>query len=206
MFKRYRILAMAGVLAISAIAPSSVGATRPGRTFEQLASQLQASSDPQASFEALPAADKEVLRSATEVATTSAGTLTTGVASPITAVGLLAVTSSCYYAYWIAEARNVTGLVLFQYKEQVNWCSDGTKITSASRFTQPITPRAAIWQYCCETIFDLSYNSTRSTVTAAARGTFNQLLPPLGIVIGQSHPLVSITARANGTASGTISW
>jgi hypothetical protein len=120
----------------------------------------------------------------------------------------VAATTRCYYAYWIAQSKNNAGTVNFQYKEQVEWCANNGKITSDSRFTQPITPRPWLWQFASETLFERSYNAAHSSVSYSARGLFNQVAPsPIGwIIVGQSHPLVKITANANGTASGSISW
>jgi hypothetical protein len=136
----------------------------------------------------------------------SLGTVTSG--GSLAANATPAAATSCWYAYWIAEARDVINLVLFQYKEQVNWCASAGKIVSDGRFTQPITPRPGAWQFASEALFNPSYNSTHSSVWYAARGTFNHVIPtPFGwAVIGQSFPLVQITAYANGTASGSISW
>ena len=118
------------------------------------------------------------------------------------------VVNNCYYAYWTAQAVNITNTVLFQYKEQVEWCSNGKKITSASRWTAPTTPRPWLWQYQSETLFDASYSVGSTSVTYRARGLFNQVVPTIFgfMVVGQSHPLVGITANANGTAFGSISW
>lgn len=122
-----------------------------------------------------------------------------------------AASTTCKYAYWIAEARNVTGNVLFQYKEQVEWCLNGTYIVGTPlRTTTPITPVPFVWAFVSETLFDPSANSsnpaTISSMTYAARGTFAQYAYPYPWPIGYSYPRVSITVRGNGTASGTISW
>lgn len=117
----------------------------------------------------------------------------------------IAATTSCKYAYWIAEARNVLGTVLFQYKEQVDWCFNGTSIVGTpGRTTTPITPVPWVWAFQNETLFDPSGNS--SAMTYAARGTFAQYAYPYPWPVAYSYPMVSITVRGNGTASGTISW
>ncbi len=123
----------------------------------------------------------------------------------------LATTTTCKYAYWIAEARNVLNKVIFQYKEQVDWCENGTYIVGIpGRTTTPITPVPWVWAFVTETPFDPSANSsnpaTISSMTYAARGTFAQYAYPYPWPVGYSYPMVSITVRGNGTASGTISW
>ena len=114
----------------------------------------------------------------------------------------------CYFAWLIAEAQNVVGVVLFQYKEDVSWCAVGTKIVSASRTTTPITPKPWLWAYNSETLFDASYATGKTSATFAARGLFSQVVPTIfgWFVVGQSHPMVSITAHANGTAEWAVSW
>lgn len=114
----------------------------------------------------------------------------------------------CYYAYWIAEARNITNTVLFQYKQQVEWCARNGQIVSTYRTTTPITPRPWLWQYASETLYGADFNSAGSRVTYSARGLFNQMALTIfgSIVVGQSHPLITIKAYANGTASGIVSW
>jgi hypothetical protein len=122
-----------------------------------------------------------------------------------------AATTACKYAYWIAEARDAVGIVLFQYKEQVDWCENGTYIIGTpQRTTKPVTPAPLSWGFVSETLFDPSANSsnpdTISSMTYTARGTFAWHVYPLPWPVSYSYPTVSITIRGNGTASGTISW
>lgn len=123
----------------------------------------------------------------------------------------ITATTSCYYAYWIAEARNVLNIVLFQYKEQVNWCANGTYIVGVpGRTTTPITPKPWVWAFLNEQLFDPSYSSTdpakETWGTFDARGQFAQYAYPYPWPVAYSYPMVSITIRGNGTATGTISW
>jgi hypothetical protein len=124
--------------------------------------------------------------------------------------GLTSTTSvqTCWYAYWIAEARNAIGTVLFRYKEEVDWCVRSGKITWASRWTQPTTVIGLLWQYAGESLFEPAYNSTHTSATFTARGTFNQIVPTIFgfVLVGQSHPRVSIAITGSGTASGSIGW
>ena len=122
-----------------------------------------------------------------------------------------AASTICRYAYWIAEARNVIGVVLFQYKEQVDWCVNGKYIVGTpQRTTTPITPVPWVWAFVSETLFDPSANSSNPArifgMTYTARGTFAQYAYPYPWPVAYSHPRVSVTVRGNGTASGLISW
>lgn len=122
-----------------------------------------------------------------------------------------AASTSCYYAYWIAEARNVLNIVLFQYKEQVDWCANGTYIVGEpGRTTTPITPKPWVWAFVNEQLFTPSFSSTdparRTWGTYIARGQFAQYAYPYPWPVSYSYPMVSITVRGNGTASGSISW
>jgi hypothetical protein len=136
---------------------------------------------------------------------------TTSAAARAVAGPTAAASTTCRYAYWIAEARNVIGVVLFQYKEQVDWCVNGKYIVGTpQRTTTPITPVPWVWAFLSETLFDPSANSSNpariSGMTYTARGTFAQYAYPYPWPVAYSHPRVSVTVRGNGTASGSISW
>ena len=125
--------------------------------------------------------------------------------------GSLGTATTRYSLTTVACHRRHNGyhdLLVRLLEEQVNWCQSAGKIVSDGRFTQPITPRPGAWQFAGEQLYPHSYNSTHTNVWYAARGTFNHVIPtPFGwAVIGQSFPLVQITAFGNGAASGSISW
>jgi hypothetical protein len=120
------VLVLGAILALpSAVAAGEPSPDRPLR-------DLAAASDPLAAFDALsPAqqqqvlADLEVVKLVTDKPSPS----------PVTASrsGFSVTSSGCWTVTWGRSAYNIYGVELFSLKQRIDWCGNGSTITSVTR-------------------------------------------------------------------------
>jgi hypothetical protein len=120
------VLVLGGVLAL----PSAVAAGEPSP--DRMIRDLAAASDPRAAFESLsPSQQRQVL------ADLQVAKFVTDQPSPSPVApsgeGFSVTASGCWTVTWGRSAYNIYGVELFSLKQKIDWCGNGSTITSVTR-------------------------------------------------------------------------
>lgn len=114
-------------------------------------------------------------------------------------VTALSSATSCAWArvenYW----KNAVGQKLFSYYQKVDWCYDGTTITSVNR-TRWAETYALWWQFNGHIANTTSGGAGKANYRAFTQGSFSLCIGWQSIgCLQHKYPWIDMTVRANGT-------
>ncbi len=100
---------------------------------------------------------------------------------------------------------NWVGQLVAMYSQKVDWCYNGTTITSVFH-THNNTVYHVFWRYNGLTSHVHSGGVGQTSYRAYSQASFCEFIPPNGSCIQYLYPWVDQTVRGNGTYSGTAGY
>jgi hypothetical protein len=142
--RRLRSMVVLVVLVAGIALPIPVSGRGPGTASAATAvvDRLANSSDPAAAYAALSPGEKELVR----LATTASGPVQSEVTDPIATGGITAALGGCWGRVRSLYQTNVFGTRLWTFNQQLNWCSNGSTISSYTAQKWPSGVSAG-WTY-----------------------------------------------------------
>lgn len=195
-------VAVIAVLLLSVARPTAVGAADEGGV-TGLVDRLSQSADPAAAYAALPLSDRAALREfLTAVSVTDESAISV---DSTLGTELSPVTTTCWTWTWRRDGRNVFGAILWSYFQRIDWCGNGSTITSSphgvqrTRWGEVYYP---FWQWRHvgnQTWGGVGQPSYRAWTQAEFKLCF---VPDVGCV-QYSYPWLDMTAWADGRGTGS---
>lgn len=109
---------------------------------------------------------------------------------------------SCWTWTWGREGRNFVGVLLWTFRQRIDWCGDGTRITDIPWRQVTATVNSAWWSYNGLvgdfTAGGQGFGSYRSFV----QGSFSYR-PPYPWMNRDNFPWLDMTAHADGRGTGS---
>lgn len=117
--------------ALAAAGPSAVTAGTP--SVDRVIAGVAASSAPAAAFASLPPQQQRLILDRVSVASlvTEAGRPTA--VAPPASQGVTAAAGGCWTVTWGRSAYNIYGAEIWSLKQRIDWCGNGSTITSVQR-------------------------------------------------------------------------
>ncbi len=196
------VVAMATALA----APVSASDTNAG-SVSVLVDQIGRSADPGAAFAALSPVDQAAVQ-AFLTAISVDDSMRLDAQPSVTAGGrtMTAAATSCWTWTWQRDAKNNLGATLWSYFQRIDWCGNGTVITTTPHGVQRTRwgeTYYAFWQW--NHIDNQTWGGTgQSSYRAFTQGEFRLCLTGNIGCIQYSYPWLDMTAWANGNGTGTV--
>lgn len=166
----------------------------------RLAKQVFGASDPQAAFNRLSDSQQAILTDFETVAyTTESESVEPQATTALTAD--VATASSCWTWTWNRQGWNNVGQLLWQFNQQIDWCSNGSTIT-----TVPFRKVWASGLYVGWSYLGLINNQVSGGLNYSYYRSFVQGDMALGIGgwwLQHKYPWLDMTAHANGTGTGS---
>lgn len=205
---RVLFLALSLVVATSLALPTAAGAYREppppspdSQMLRSLSGQLAAAgSAREAMWRGLPAGLREAVVAFQRVSYIGESTIIEpargGPAGLVSraAAGCKSVTKS-------RSAYNVFGQVLWTYYQKIDWCYNGTKITSKTRIRWGDLPWYSLWQFIGHMDSVQSGGVGQWSYRAWTQGEFRFSL--VGYPVQHAYPWVDMTVYGNGTSKGS---
>jgi hypothetical protein len=191
------------VLAFSLIVPlqpaAAGGPTEAGR-ISQLVEQVAAADDPHAAFADLPERDRLAVRS---FLTVTRYVDSVSSPTPSAVVGLVSIArSGCWTWTWRRDGHNVFGWLIWSYFQQINWCGNGSVITSPPQRTRWGEVHAPFWSW--RHIGNQTWGGVnQASYRAWTQGEFKLCLP-LDLGCSYRYPWLDMTAWADGRGTGNV--
>lgn len=184
--------------------PSTSTATAASITVSAgLVAQLAVGPDPLARFRALPPTDRQaVVRylSLASIRTASLLRRSTVVRRASSASGPGA---GCWTWKWERDAYNFFGLKLWAYVQQIDWCDDGYTLTAVPQLLNYGSTYLPFWTWV-HAGDHVWGGAGQSTFRSWTQADFSLCLTPNIGCIQNTYPWLDMTARANGTAGGSV--
>lgn len=194
------VVALAFVLLIPLQSAAAGGPSGGGRV-ARIVDQLAAADDPYAAFAALAEGDQLAVQDYLTV-TTYVDSVASP--SPVGAGGEVSITASgCWSWRWQRDGRNALGALLWSYFQKINWCGNGSIITSAPQRTRWGETYAPFWSWAHignQTWGGVNQNSYR----AWTQGEFKLCLSPDVGCVQNRYPWLDMTAWADGRGTGNV--
>ena len=206
--RRALFLGFTLVMVISLALPAAAGATRepppPGPDIQMLRSlsgQLAAAgSAREEMWTGLPADVRDAVVAFNRVSYIGVST----VAEPAQGSqgGLVSMaTAGCKSVTKSRSAYNVFGQVLWTYYQKIDWCYNGSKITSKTRIRWGDLPWYSLWQFMGHIGSSQSGGVGQWSYRAWTQGEFRFSL--VGYPVQYAYPWVDMTVYGNGTSKGS---
>lgn len=166
-----------------------------------LVAQLAAADDPYAAFAALSRHDQLAVKEYLLVIG-----YVDSVASPASGAAggeIVIAAGGCWTWTWQRDGVNALGGVLWSYFQRINWCGNGTVITSTPQRTRWGEVYAPFWSwrhYGNQTWGGLNQASYR----AWTQGEFKLCLTPDFGCVQYRYPWLDMTAWADGRGTGSV--
>lgn len=203
--RRSRVAAVLLALAFSLTIPlqaAAAGSPIEAGRISQLVEQLSAADDPHAAFEKLTPRQQQAVLDYTEAVTVTNdfSIVPSGISPPDALVTAAAI--RCWTWTWSRQGRNLFGVVVWQFSQQIDWCGDGARITN--------TPFRKV--YASHLFLFWTYDGLVESVTQGGRGfsTYRSLVqgsfsycPPPGVCWQNPLPWLDMTAHADGRGTGS---
>lgn len=202
--RRLRLVPFLIVLAVALTLPQAAaagGGNGPERAV-QLIEQLEQASDPDAAFAALSPKDQRLVVSFLTVMEVDEVAFTDRAGSSDTD-GLAAAASTCYTFTKRFDGKNTFGGTLFSYFLKINWCGNGSTITSTPTQSRWGTTYYAYWFFNGHIDWSSSGGYGKTYYQAFTQGSFSFCPPILGCVQGR-YPWIDMTVYPNGGVSGSM--
>lgn len=131
-----RIALVTGALGLALVATPAVTVAATGPSVDQglrALAQVQSASNPRAALAAMSPSDQKSLALAMQGVQTK---FISGQATPIVptanagSVSPMYTTKHCWYADMTVREMNITGMILWDYTQEIRWCDNGTKIVA----------------------------------------------------------------------------
>lgn len=170
----------------------------------RLVDRLSRSSDPVAAYAVLSAADQAAVRDfLTEVSVSDVSTLSV---EPSTGGELIATSTICWTWTWRRDGKNALGGTLWSYFQRIDWCGNGSTITSAQHGVQGTRCGEVyypFWQW--KQIGNQTWGGGgQQTYRAWTQAEYKLcLIPDLGCV-QYSYPSLDMTDWADGRGIGSV--
>lgn len=119
--------------------------------------------------------------------------------------GFQALAVNCKSATWGVNIYDGVGVLIIRYQQKVDWCYDGTKITSVSHIKTPTVYRP-IYKYNGLIGHIHSGGVNQSSYRAYSQASFCMFAPPATACIWYVYPWVDMTVHGNGTVSGSAGY
>lgn len=198
--RRPASILMAIAMVIGAVGP--VSGANPARDAARLTEIVARASDQYAAFAALaPSEQKAVLDYTAVASVTTQRSPVIRVSGP-TSSGVNAAAVSCWTWTWGRDGRNLFGVLLWTFKQRIDWCGDGTKITNIPWRQVTATVNYPWWSYNGLvgdfTAGGQGFESYRSFV----QGSFSYR-PPNPLSNQDRLPWLDMTAHADGRGTGS---
>ena len=206
------------VLAVLAAAMIAVGATtvtvhadgpdytQPAQILELLG-RINAAEDPQAEWEALPPNAQLALRNVAVdriVTVHKYGTIPPRVGIPgISSGGVTGLAGTARTRCWYKEQEEVGyfwPFKLWSYHQRVEWCGNGTELTTTPHRSRWGNAHALFWNFRGHIDGSTSGGKGDWSFAASTQGRFEACIPRF-VCTTTETPRIRITAYANGTYS-----
>lgn len=195
------LIALMLVLAVPQAAAAG-GGSGPERA-ARLVAQLEQAADPNAAFAALSPKDQRLVVSYLTVVEVEEASFSDR-AQASDADGLTAAAAStCYTFTKRFDGKNTFGGVLFSYFLKVNWCGNGSTITSTPSSRRWGQTYYAYWFFNGHIDWSSSGGYGKTFYQAFTQGSFSFCPPILGCVQGR-YPYIGMTVYPNGGVSGSM--
>ncbi len=188
------------LMTIGVVGP--VAAANPTRDAARLTDVVARASDQNAAFARLSPAEQRSVLDYTSLATvTTTQSPVTRVTGPTSSL-LGAVAVTCWTWTWGRDGRNPIGVLLWTFKQRIDWCGDGTRITNTPWRQVTATLNYPWW----------SYNGLVGDFTGGGQGleyyrSFVQgsfsYRPPNPLSNQDNLPWLDMTAHADGRGTGS---
>ncbi len=217
-----RWAALAGVLlALGLVSPAAASVPAgPGRTSPDvvrstaLVTALAAAPDPAGRFAALAVSDQHAVISYLSVASyATSHVLGRQAQRPRPdelaldgqrfAAALSGPGAGCWTWKWERDAYNLFGLKLWAYFQQIDWCDDGYVIVGAPQVVNYGSTTFPFWTWL-HAGDHLWGGAGQPSFRSWTQADFSLCLSPNIGCIQSTYPWLDMTARANGTATGSV--
>lgn len=195
-------IAFALSLLVLATTVTPAAAASPAREAERLTQQLAQAADPTAAFFALGAREQKAVIDYTTAVSFSTDERLVSQAANSDGSSVAAAATRCWTWTWGRVGRNVFGVTVWEFHQQIDWCGDGTKITNTP-FRRVYPAKLALWW---------SYEGLVASTTAGGKGsaTYRSYVmghmryrPPTPWLNQDNYPWLDMTAHADGRGTGS---
>lgn len=194
------VVALAFALLIplqSAAAAVPIGSGRVAKIVDQLA----AADDPFAAFAALAERDQLAVKDYLTV-TTYVDSVASP--SPVGAGGGVSIAASgCWSWKWQRDGRNALGALLWSYFQQIDWCGNGSVITSTPQRTRWGEVYVPFWSWA-HIGNQIWGGVNQPNYRAWTQGEFKLCLSPDIGCVQNSYPWIDMTAWGDGRGTGSV--
>lgn len=201
---RWRTAAALVALAFALLIPlqsAAAGGPGGGGRIARIVDQLAAADDSYAAFATLPKRDQMAVKDYLTVTT-----YVDSVASPSpggAAGEVSSAASGCWTWRWQRDGRNALGGLLWSYFQQINWCGNGSVITSTPQRTRWGEVYAPFWSW--QHIGNQTWGGVNQpSYRAWTQGEFKLCLTPDFGCVQYSYPWLDMTAWADGRGTGSV--
>lgn len=197
MIRLLRILATVSTIGALLSAPLPASAAAAPSAFEgaRLYRQLLSSPDPTSAYLALTDLQQESVQLALTVVTARE--------APASATAV-ALAGGCWYAQKGIQGISLAGLVVWQFNSKINWCSNGSVITSKSNQVWP-SNMALFWSYDTSNGWPVvhEYGGVNYTYYETWSQAHMMFCPPGTGCVQHQYPWIDLVGYPNGTYSGS---
>lgn len=202
--RRWRTATALAALAFALVfplQPVAAGGPSHGDRIARIVDQLAAEVEPYLAFAALPERDQLAVKEYLKVTTYADSVASMSASGTDGEVSIAA--SGCWTWKWQRDGRNSLGALLWSYFQQINWCGDGSVITSTPQRTRWGEVYVPFWSWGHignETWGGVNQPSYR----AWTQGEFKLCLTPNVGCVQNRYPWLDMTAWANGQGTGSV--
>lgn len=201
--RRWFLPLLLAMLATSMFAPVGASAARPNDA-ARLVEQLQASADPEAEFLRLSTKDQHAVVAFLQVTTVEESREVSRTPVAADGGGLVALAANaCWTITKRNDAKNGFGMIMWSYFQKVNWCGNGSTITSTPARTRWGEVYIVFWGYNGHIDSSTSGGYGSTFYQTFTQGKFS-LCPPLLGCTQYRYPWIDMTVRPNGTVTGSM--
>jgi hypothetical protein len=169
----------------------------------ELVDQLAAGPDPSARFRALSPADRQAVVRYLSLASVKTASLVRRSGAVRRASSASGPGAGCWTWKWERDAYNFIGLKLWAYVQQIDWCDDGYTMIGNPQLLNYGSTYFPFWTWVHAG--DHVWGGLgQSTFRSWTQADFSLCLTPNIGCIQNTYPWLDMTARANGTASGSV--
>jgi hypothetical protein len=202
--RRARLWVASVVFILAAVSPTPALAADGGGDVTQLVDQLSRSADPVAAYALLSPADQGAVRDfLTQVSTSDIATL---MVEPSGGGTMIAAITTCWTWTWQRDGKNALGATLWSYFQRINWCGNGSTITSTphgiqrTRWGEVYYP---FWQW--RHVGNQTWGGVgQQTYRAWTQGEFKLCITGDIGCVQYSYPWLDMTAWADGRGTGSV--
>lgn len=194
------VVALAFALLVPLQSVAAGGPSGSGRV-ARIVEQLAAAGDQFAAFAALPERDQLAVKDYLTVTTYVDTVVSPSAGGADGEVSIAA--SGCWTWRWQRDGKNAFGAVLWSYFQQINWCGNGSIITSTPQRTRWGETYAPFWSWVHignQTWGGVNQNSYR----AWTQGEFKLCLSPNVGCVQNTYPWLDMTAWGDGRGTGSV--